>query len=184
MFPFLTRQSKCATRAALASGSVGWFPLGHAYRDDLQPAWTFAFAGNVLRHAALPLLSIVVATIGGWLLTMRNTLVAVLGSDYVRLAWAKGLSPSRVVFRYAVRNALLPSIASFGMSLGFILGGSLLTEIVFAYPGQGYLLVQAVRAQDYPLMQGIFLAITLSVLGANFLVDVVTTWLDPRAREA
>jgi len=159
---------------------AGWFPLGHAYRDDLTPGFNAAFALDVLRHAELPMASIVLATLGGWLLTMRNSLISVLGSDYIRLAWAKGLSPPRVVFRYAVRNALLPSLASFGMSLGFVLGGSLLTEIVFSYPGQGYLLVQAVRGQDFPLMQGIFLAITLSVLGANFLVDVLTAWLDPR----
>ena len=104
---------------------------------------------------------------------MRNTMIAVLGSDYVNLARAKGLPPARVALRYAARNALLPSVTGFGMALGFVLGGSLLTEIVFSYPGQGYLLVQAVRNQDYPLMQGIFLVITLAVLGANWLVDVV-----------
>ena len=86
------------------------------------------------------------------------------------------------MWRYAARNALLPSVTSFGMALGFVLSGSLLTEIVFAYPGQGYLLLQAVRTQDYPLMQGIFLAITLAVLAANWIVDVVTMMLDPRIR--
>ena len=119
----------------------------------------------------------------GWLLTMRNTMISVLGSDYVNLARAKGLPPARVALRYAARNALLPSVTGFGMALGFVLGGSLLTEIVFSYPGQGYLLVQAVRNQDYPLMQGIFLVITLAVLGANWLVDLVYLWLDPRTRE-
>ena len=105
-------------------------------------------------------------------------------SDYVNLARAKGLTPARVMLRYAARNALLPSVTGFGMALGFALGGSLLTEIVFSYPGQGYLLVQAVRGQDYPLMQGIFLVITLAVLAANLLVDLVYVWLDPRTREA
>ncbi len=160
-----------------------WFPLGHAYDDDLAPGWTPAFALDVARHAALPIASVVVATVGGWMLSMRNTMVAVLGSDYVNLARAKGLPPHRVALRYAARNALLPSVTGFGMALGFVLGGSLLTEIVFSYPGQGYLLVQAVRNQDYPLMQGIFLVITLAVLGANWLVDLVSLWLDPRARE-
>lgn len=164
--------------------SLGWVPLGHAYDNNLTPSMSFTFFADVLRHAALPVGTLVLATMGGWLLPMRNTMIAVLGSQYVRLARAKGLSPSRVALRYAARNALLPSITSFGMALGFILGGSLLTEIVFSYPGQGYLLVQAVRNQDYPLMQSIFLVITLAVLAANFLVDVLYLWLDPRTRES
>ncbi|UCE02201.1 MAG: ABC transporter permease [Candidatus Latescibacterota bacterium] len=163
---------------------LGWFPLGHAYGDDLAPGFNLTFLTDVARHAALPIATVVIATLGGWLLTMRNTMIGVLGSDYVNLARAKGLTPSRVVLRYAARNALLPSVTGFGMALGYVLGGSLLTEIVFSYPGQGYLLVQAVRNQDYPLMQGIFLVITLAVLGANWLVDLVYVWLDPRTREA
>jgi len=160
-----------------------WFPIGHAYSDDIRPGWTVAFAADVAAHAVLPVGSIVLANLGGWLLSMRNTMIAVLGSEYVNLARAKGLHPARVVLRYAARNALLPNVTSFGMALGFVLGGSLLTEIVFAYPGQGYLLLQAVRNQDYPLMQGIFLVITLAVLGANWLVDIVYLWLDPRIRD-
>jgi peptide/nickel transport system permease protein len=162
--------------------TLGWFPLGHAYGDDVTPAFSAAFLVDVLRHAALPVATVVLVTLGGWLLQMRNTMIAVLGSDYVNLAHAKGLKPSRVALRYAARNALLPSVTGFGMALGFVLGGSLLTEIVFSYPGQGYLLVQAVRNQDYPLMQGIFLFITMAVLGANLLVDFVYLWLDPRTR--
>ena len=162
---------------------LGWFPIGHAHGDDVTPGWNAAFLADVLRHAALPIGTVVLATLGGWMLSMRNTMVAVLGSDYVNLARAKGLSPSRVVLRYAARNALLPSVTGFGMALGFVLGGSLLTEIIFSYPGQGYLLVQAVQSQDYPLMQGIFLVITLAVLGANWLVDIAYLWLDPRTRE-
>lgn len=164
--------------------SLRWFPLGHAYSDTMTPAFSVAFAVDVARHAVLPVGTVVLATLGGWLLSMRNTMISVLGSDYVNLARAKGLPQSRVVLRYAARNALLPSVTGFGMALGFVLGGSLLTEIVFSYPGQGYLLVQAVRNQDYPLMQGIFLVITLAVLGANLLVDVVYLWLDPRTRDA
>jgi peptide/nickel transport system permease protein len=163
--------------------TLGWFPLGHAYSDDMAPGWSPAFIADVARHAVLPVGTIVIATLGGWVLSMRNTMITILGSDYVNLARAKGLHPARVVLRYAARNALLPSITGFGMALGFVLGGSLLTEVVFSYPGQGYLLVQAVRNQDYPLMQGIFLVITLAVLGANWLVDVVYLWLDPRIRD-
>lgn len=164
--------------------TLGWFPLGHAYSDDLTPRPTPAFLADVAAHAVLPVGSIVIATLGGWLLSMRNTMITVLGSDYVNLARAKGLHPARVALLYAARNALLPNITSFGMALGFVLGGSLLTEVVFSYPGQGYLLVQAVRNQDYPLMQGIFLVITLAVLGANWLVDVLYLWLDPRIRDS
>jgi len=164
--------------------SLRWFPLGHAYSDEIAPGWSLSFAADVARHAVLPVGTVVLATLGGWLLSMRNTMISVLGSDYVNLARAKGLPPSRVVLRYAARNALLPSVTGFGMALGFVLGGSLLTEIVFSYPGQGYLLVQAVRNQDYPLMQGIFLVITLAVLAANLLVDVVYLWLDPRTRDS
>lgn len=164
--------------------SLGWFPLGHAYADDLTPGFSVPFLADVARHAVLPVGTMVLATLGGWLLSMRNTMISVLGSDYVNLARAKGLPPARVALRYAARNALLPSVTGFGMALGYILGGSLLTEIVFSYPGQGYLLVQAVRNQDYPLMQGIFLVITLAVLGANWLVDLVYLWLDPRIRES
>jgi len=164
---------------------LGWFPLGQAYGDDLDPnEMSLTFIADVVRHAALPVGTIVIATLGGWLLAMRNTMVSVLGSDYVNLARAKGLPALRVVMRYAARNAMLPSVTGFGMALGFVLGGALLTEIVFNYPGQGYLLVQAVRSQDYPLMQGIFLVISLAVLGANWLVDLVTLWLDPRTRDA
>jgi peptide/nickel transport system permease protein len=162
--------------------TLGWFPLGHAYGADITPGFSATFLVDVIRHAALPVATVVLVTLGGWLLSMRNTMVAILGSDYVNLAHAKGLRPRRVVMRYAARNALLPSVTGFGMALGFVLGGSLLTEIVFSYPGQGYLLVQAVRNQDYPLMQGIFLIITLAVLGANLLVDFVYLWLDPRTR--
>lgn len=164
--------------------TLGWFPLGHAYSDGMTPSLSLAFLVDVARHAILPVGTIVIATLGGWLLSMRNTMITVLGSDYVTLARAKGLHPARVALRYAARNALLPSITGFGMALGFVLGGSLLTEVVFSYPGQGYLLVQAVRNQDYPLMQGIFLVITLAVLGANWLVDIVCLWLDPRLRES
>lgn len=163
--------------------TLNWFPMGHAYSEYVTPGFSWEFISDVISHAVLPVGTVVLATLGGWLLSMRNVMIGVLGSDYVVLAQAKGLKPSRVVLRYAARNALLPNVTGFGMALGFVIGGSLLTEIVFSYPGQGYLLVQAVRNQDYPLMQGIFLAITMAVLGANWLVDLVYLWLDPRTRE-
>ncbi len=162
--------------------TLGWTPVRHAHDSQVSPGWTLGFAWSVISHAALPAITIVVATAGSWMLDMRNTMIGILGEDYITMAHAKGLAPRRVMFRYAARNALLPSVTSFGMALGFVLSGSLLTEIVFSYPGQGYLLIQAVRSLDYPLIQGLFLTITLAVLAANFLVDVVYVWLDPRAR--
>jgi peptide/nickel transport system permease protein len=159
-----------------------WFPLRHAYGYGVHPGWNAAFIGSVARHAVLPAATIVVATVGGWMLTMRNNVTTVLGEDYITFAQAKGLSRWRILFAYGARNAVIPSVTSFGMALGMVLSGSLLTEIVFAYPGQGYLLVQSVRNQDYPLMQGVFLTITLAVLVANALVDVLYAWIDPRTR--
>ncbi len=161
---------------------VEWFPIGHAYSDGSKPAWTFAFFVDVMRHLFLPALSIVLATIGGWILSMRNAMVSVLGSEFINLAHCKGLSDRVVLVRYAMRNALLPNITGLGMAVGYVLAGSMLTEIVFSYPGQGYLLVQAVRNQDYPLMQGLFFCITLAVLLANWMVDLAYYWLDPRTR--
>lgn len=161
---------------------LGWFPLRHAYDDTLAPAATLAFARSIAEHAVLPASAIVMATLAGWMLGMRNTMIGVLREDYITLAVAKGLHPGRVMMQYAARNALLPNVTSFGMALGFVVSGSLLTEIVFSYPGQGYLLIQAVRGQDYPLMQGLFLTITLAVLGATFLVDLLYVALDPRTR--
>ncbi|MEZ4297321.1 MAG: ABC transporter permease [Polyangiaceae bacterium] len=161
---------------------LGWFPLRHAYSYDIEPGFSLTFIADAAHHAVLPGATIVIATLGGWMLGMRNNMIGVLGADYITMARAKGLAPRKVLLRYAARNALLPSITSFGMALGFVLGGSLLSEIIFSYPGLGYLLVQAVRGQDFPLMQGLFLIITLSVLAANWLVDITIAWLDPRTR--
>ena len=161
---------------------LGWFPVRHAYADHLTPSFTWEFIVSVIQHGALPAITIVLTTLGGWMVGMRNTMMNVLGDDYVTLAQAKGLSTRRVMLGYAVRNALLPNITSFGMAIGFVLSGSLLTEIVFSYPGQGYLLVRAVKSLDYPLIQGLFLTITMAVLAANWVVDAVYAWLDPRVR--
>jgi peptide/nickel transport system permease protein len=160
------------------------FPVRHAYGDHIAPGMSFEFAVSAVRHAILPAITIVLATVGGWMLAMRNTMIATLREDYVALAHAKGLPPHQVMLRYAARNALLPNVAGFGMALGFVLSGSLLTEIVFSYPGLGLLLIQAVRNQDFPLIQGLFLTITLAVLAANLLVDLVSARLDPRVGDA
>ena len=159
-----------------------WFPRGHAYSDFLRPDFSWEFLGSVIQHLILPALTIIVVTIGGWVLGMRNTMIGVLAEDYVTMAEAKGLPQRRIMFNYAARNALLPSVTAFGMALGFVLSGQILIESIFSYPGLGYLLFKSVRNLDYPLMQGLFLMITFAVLAANFIVDLLYTRLDPRVR--
>jgi peptide/nickel transport system permease protein len=161
---------------------LGWFPLRHAYDDALPVGLNVPFILSTLQHVMLPAATVVVATLGGWMLSMRSTVINVMAEDYVLFAQAKGLSEARIVLHYVARNALLPNLAGFGMALGFVLSGSLLTEIVFSYPGQGYLLVRAVKSLDYPLIQGLFLTTTFAVLAANWMVDVAHVWLDPRTR--
>ena len=162
--------------------SLDWFPVRHAHALQLAPAFTLEFFLSAAYHAFLPALTMVLAAVGGWILAMRNTMVSVLGEDFIEYAHARGLGRARILVHYAARNALLPNLTGFGMALGFVVSGALLTEVVFSYPGQGYLLITAVQAQDYPLMQGIFLTITFAVLAANWLVDIATLLLDPRTR--
>lgn len=159
------------------------FPASGGYDSSLLPAFSLEFVGSALKYGALPAITIVVSSIAGWILGMRNMMVTVSSEDYVTVAQAKGLSESRVMFAYAARNAMLPNISGFALSLGFIVGGTLVTEIVFSYPGIGFALFQAIGAKDYPLMQGIFLIITLSVLVANMLADLIYVLLDPRTRQ-
>ncbi len=113
---------------------------------------------------------------------MRNTMISVLSEDYISLAEAKGLPQRRIMFNYAARNALLPNITALGMSIGFIISGQILTEVVFSYPGLGYLFLKAVNNLDYPLLQGLFLMLTFAVLIANLIVDLLYVRLDPRVR--
>ena len=163
---------------------LGWFPLSGGYDPTVSIGFDWTFISNAIDHAVLPAVTIIVSSIAGWLLGMRNVMMATLGEDYVLLAEAKGLRRSRVSFTYAARNAILPNMAGFALSLGFIVSGAILTEVVFSYPGVGYVLFQAVTNEDYPLMQGIFLMITILVLLANLLADIMYAALDPRTREA
>ncbi|UBV44217.1 ABC transporter permease (plasmid) [Deinococcus taeanensis] len=158
------------------------FPLGGNLDPFLTP-YSSQWWSSLLRHAALPALTLVVTASGGWLITMRNNVMSVLGEDYIAFARAKGLSEGRLLNRYVLRNALLPSFTAFGMALGFVVGGSILTETVFSYPGLGLQLYTAVTNLDYPLMQAIFLFIALAVLIANFIVDALYALLDPRVRD-
>jgi len=160
----------------------GWFPLRHAYSDAIAPGANLTFVGSVLYHLVLPAGTILLVTIGGWTLGMRNTMIGVLSEDYITMAEAKGLPQRRTMFNYAARNALLPNITALGMSLGFVLGGQIVVEVVFAYPGVGYQLFKAVSNLDYPLMQGLFMMLTFAVLGANLIIDLLYVRLDPRVR--
>jgi peptide/nickel transport system permease protein len=161
---------------------LGWFPMAHSYSDNFSPGWTWGYVGSVAYHMFLPALTIIIVSVGGWMMGMRSTMISVLNEDYITMAEAKGLPQVRVMFNYAMRNAILPNFTQFGMSVGFILSGQLLTEMVFSYPGLGFYLVKAVSTHDYPLMQALFLMITLAVLGANLIVDLLYVRLDPRVR--
>lgn len=164
-------------------GSLKWFPVNGGYNVyETSPGWSWDFVGSVIYYGALPALTIVISSIGGWMLGMRNMMVSTLSDDYILTAEAKGLRPRRIMAAYAARNAVLPSVAGFAISLGFVVAGSIVTEAVFSYPGIGSALLNAVSSNDYSLMQGVFLVITLSVLGANLLVDLLYTVIDPRTR--
>jgi peptide/nickel transport system permease protein len=165
--------------------SLHWLPYvdGYDVAGDV-PGLNRYFIGDVLQHAILPALSLLITTIGTWVLTMRNTMITTLAEDYVRMARAKGLPGYRVMLDYAARNAILPNLTGFAMSIGFVVSGAILIEYVFNYPGVGFMLLQAVQGEDYPLMQALFLLITVAVLVAILLSDILTALLDPRTRAA
>lgn len=164
--------------------TLHWFPSAFGYSTNDTISFSFHFIGDVLEHALLPALVILVASIGGWVLTMRNNMISVLSEDYVRMARAKGLSSARIMFSYAGRNAVLPNLTGFAMSLGFVVSGAILVEYVFSYQGLGYTLLQAVLNDDFALMQTLFFFITMAVLFAVLVMDFVTMLLDPRTRTA
>ena len=173
-----------ALLAVLLFGYVlKWFPTSGGYALGDTIGANLPFIESALSHAVLPAVTIIIASIAGWVLSMRNMMVTVLGEDYMALAEAKGLPSRRVIFTYGARNAILPNVANFALSLGFIVSGAILTEAVFSYPGIGYLLYEAVSNEDFPLAQAIFLVITITVLLANLFADVVYGLLDPRARQ-
>jgi len=168
---------------ALFASQLHWLPAIGAYDQiAVSPGLNWAFISNVLDHAVLPALTIVLASAAGWVVGMRNVMVTTMDEDYVLVAQAKGL-PKRRVIAYAARNAILPSVAGFSLAIGFVVSGALLTEIVFSYPGIGFILQQAVENRDFPLLQGVFLIITFAVLTANLIADFVYVLLDPRVRQ-
>lgn len=161
---------------------LDWFPIAHASSDDLIPAYTWEYIRSILVHLTLPLTVSVLVNLTIWTQQMRNVMISVLAEDYITMAEAKGLTQNRIMFGYAARNAILPSVTGFGIFFGSILSGQVLVEQVFSYPGLGFLLVRAVGARDYPLMGGLFLGITVGVLLINFLVDILYVYVDPRVR--
>jgi peptide/nickel transport system permease protein len=161
---------------------LGWFPFGQGFTLGLTPGFTWAFISSAVVHSILPALTIIATSIGGWMLQMRNVMLTTISEDYILVAQAKGLSNRRVMFTYGARNAVLPNIAGFALSLGFVVAGALVMEIVFSYPGVGLTLYNAVTSNDYPLLQGIFLVISLVVLTASLLADIAYVVADPRAR--
>jgi peptide/nickel transport system permease protein len=161
---------------------LGWFPDGGGYAGSTPPGWNWEFMVSALKHVALPALSMLITAPIGWILGMRNTMVQELGSDYTRLAKAKGLSDARIALMYGARNAILPNFTGFALGLGSIVGGSLIVEQIYNYPGMGRLMFESISNRDFPLMQTIFLFTTVGVLTANFLTDLLYGVIDPRVR--
>ncbi|NNN08312.1 MAG: ABC transporter permease [Acidimicrobiaceae bacterium] len=161
--------------------SLHWFPVLGAYSQSVTPGWHWNFIFSLVRYGELPVITIVLSSMAGWMLGMRNMMITMIAEDFVLMAVAKGL-PRRKVIMHAARNAVLPSVANLSLAIGLVVSGALLVELVFNYPGVGNLLLQAVLNEDYPLIQGIFLVITMTVLGANLLADIFYFVLDPRTR--
>ena len=162
---------------------LGLFPFSDGYDVSLTPGWNLDFVLSAAYHAILPALTLIVSTVAGWMLTMRNSMITTLSEDYVLMAQAKGLRQRRVMFGYAARNAILPSVTGFAIALGAVVGGALLVEIVFSYPGIGYALFQAIQSQDYFLADGILLLVIVATVLMNLVVDLLYTALDPRVRQ-
>jgi peptide/nickel transport system permease protein len=161
---------------------LGWFPIQHAYADGLSPGWNWTFVSSAFRHAQLPMLIIVAAFTGGWVLNMRTVMINTIGEDYVGAAQAKGLKDRRVMTRYAGRNAILPPLNGFAAQFASAVGGLVFIEFVFSYPGAGYTLQQAVLGNDYALAQALLVVFSFCVIGANFIMDLANFFLDPRLR--
>ena len=164
---------------------LGWLPITQmrgAYSPGVTPALSLAFVQDALFHASLPIATYVLSTIGSWMLIMKSSTVATLNEDYVTAARARGLKDRRITTAYVGRNAVLPLFTQLAIAAGFVVGGSILVEPLFQYQGIGFVLKNTVNQRDYPVMQGIFLVITASVVVANLLADLLYSRLDPRIR--
>ena len=166
----------------LLAAKLRWFPLTGAYGLTVEPGWTWGFVQSVIHHGFLPALSIVIVTFGFWALGMRGLMITVQGEDYVTLAKAKGLRPRYILYRYMIRNAVLPQITAFALKIGLLVAGQVLVERIFAYNGMGKLLYDAILDQDFPVIQGVSFVIILMTAVSVFLVDLVYPFVDPRIR--
>jgi peptide/nickel transport system permease protein len=158
-----------------------WFPVSGAYDFALQPEWSWEFARSFLSHWFLPFLTLFLVAFGGWAIGMRNLIIYELEAEYANYLQALG-APNKLVRKYAYGNAVLPQMSGLALALGAVVGGALVTEIVFGYPGMGSLIITAIQNRDYFLLQGLFLFIIIGVLIANFLVDIAYVIVDPRTR--
>jgi peptide/nickel transport system permease protein len=161
--------------------AIGIFPISGAYSNAMSPHLSWEFAGSVFMHWFLPFASLFLVGFGGWAIGMRNMIIYELEADYSHYLEALG-APRKLIRKYAFRNAVLPQLTGLALSLGVIVAGALATEIVFAYPGVGYLILQAINTRDYFLLQGCFLFIIVGVLLANFAIDIAYVFVDPRTR--
>ena len=157
-----------------------WLPIFGGYSAGATPGLTWPFILDVLRHAVLPALSIVLVSVGGWALAMRGMMVTTMGEDYVTFAEAKGLRNTTIFTRYCIRNAILPQTTGLALALGQIFAGAVLVEVIFGYPGIGALLFQAIKENDFFLIQGVVFTVIVGLGFATFLLDVAYPWLDPR----
>jgi peptide/nickel transport system permease protein len=162
---------------------LGWLPYGGGFSETSTRQLGWEYTLDIVRHSILPAMAILLTAPIGWIMGMRNNMIQTLGEDYTRLALAKGIKPWKVALKYSARNAILPNVTGFAISLGGIMGGAVFVEGLFDYPGMGRLLFDAVGNRDYPLMQAIFLITTVGVLVANLLADLMYGWLDPRVRK-
>jgi peptide/nickel transport system permease protein len=157
-------------------------PVAGGYSFGFTPSWNWATVGQMVHHAILPALSIILASIGTWAIAMRGMVISVRGEDYIMLAEAKGLPARRVFYSYALRNAMLPQLTHLALTLSHIVSGAILVEVIFAYPGIGYRLYQAIQAKDYFVIQGIVLLLSVSIAFTMLLMDLIYPLIDPRIR--
>jgi ABC-type dipeptide/oligopeptide/nickel transport system permease component len=163
----------------VAGAWLGWFPIGGAIDPDTRGLAAYL---SLLHHLALPLFSLVIVQLGPYALTLRTNMLEVLGEDYIKSARGRGLSSRRTLWKHVLRNAILPALTLMGLQLGTLVGGAVLTETVFAYPGVGRLIFEAVGQLDYPLLQGAFIMLAITVVVANLITDVISMLLNPRIR--
>ena len=159
------------------------FPVqGAFYVTDTSPPLSLTFLGDVIYHALLPMITLIVSTVPVYAIIMRNTVSDIVREDYMLVAESKGLKKTRLLFSYVMKNGLLPVISIIALNLGYVVGGALLVEVVFSYPGVGTLIYNAIQGHDYPMIQGVFYILSVAVIGANYIADIIYTYVDPRIR--